>query len=429
LSSASASAREGRERGIALLVVIWVLALLAVLIIGFSGDARTELLVARNHYESANARGIADAGVSLAIFGILDPAPEAQWPADGRLREVSYADGTIRIRIQDEGGKIDLNAAAPELLAGLLSSAGGLSPGDAGGLAQAIDQYRQAQQQADAPTARRGTLRTMVRRQANAFRVIEDLRLVAGVTREIYDRIAPFVTVYSGVGDIDPLTAPPEVLRSLPGVNAGEVEAFLAARAQQGPIPGQLPPLSGPVGGSLAHRVLQNATILSEGKTANGTTFTRAAVVSLSADPTARRDGPVRGDDASLGLIWTCVSPRPKTTRSGRICSTVQPSTSCPSLTRSMCGGWPCSTRAWRSWADRMVPTRIKLASRVSAGPVGCRGGLRVSENSGRDRTPAKLRSGGIAKLRLSAGRLSGSGAAVTAALAGGSMSGASSSI
>jgi hypothetical protein len=65
----------------------------------------------------------------------------------------------------------------------------------------------------------------------------------------------------------------------------------------------------------------------------------------------------------------------------------------------------------------------------VSAGPVGCRGGRRVSENNGRDSTPAKLRSGGIAKLGLSAGRLSGSGVAVTAALAGGSMSGASSSI
>lgn len=275
------------ERGIALLVVIWVLALLAILIIGFSSDARTELLLARNHYESASARAIADAGVSLAIFGILDPAPEAQWPADGRLREVSYADGTIRIRIQDEGGKIDLNAAPPELLAGLLSTTGGLSPGDAASLAQAIDQYRQALQQADAAVGPRRTLRSMVRRQANAFRVIEDLRLVPGVTREIYDRIAPFITVYSGVGDVDPLTAPAEVLRSLPGVNAGEVEAFLAARAQQGPIPGQLPPLSGPAGGSLAHRVLQNATILSEGKTANGTTFSRSAVVSLSADPTA----------------------------------------------------------------------------------------------------------------------------------------------
>jgi general secretion pathway protein K len=287
LSSASTSAGRDGERGIALLVVIWVLALLAILIVGFSGDARTELLVARNHYESASARAIADAGVSLAIFGILDPAPEAQWPADGRVREVSYAEGTIRIRIQDEGGKIDVNAAPPQLLAGLLSTTGGLPAGDADNLAQAIDAYRQAQQQADAPASGRGALRTMVRRQANAFRVIEDLRLVPGITREIYDRIAPFVTVYSGVGDIDPLTAPPEVLRSLPGVNAGEVEAFLAARAQQGPIPGQLPPLNGPVGGSLAHRVLQNATVLAEGKTANGTTFTRAAVVSLSADPTA----------------------------------------------------------------------------------------------------------------------------------------------
>ena len=287
MSSASTSIGREGERGIALLVVIWVLTLLAILIVGFSGDARTELLVARNHYESASARAIADAGVSLAILGILDPTPEAQWAADGRVREMSYADGTLRIRIQDEGGKIDLNAAPPELLAGLLTTVGGLSPGDAGSLAQAIDTYRQAQQQADTPAAGRGGLRTMVRRQANAFRVIEDLRLVPGVTRETYGRIAPFVTVYSGVGDVDPLTAPPEVLRSLPGVNAGEVEAFLAARAQQGPIPGQLPPLSGPAGGSLAHRMLQNATILSEGKTANGTTFTRAAVVSLSADPMA----------------------------------------------------------------------------------------------------------------------------------------------
>jgi len=286
LSSASADAGREGERGIALLVVIWVLALLAILIVGFSGDARTELLVARNHYESASARAIADAGVSLAILGILDPTPETQWPADGRVRDVRYADGTIRIRIQDEGGKIDLNAAPPELLAGLLTTVGGLSAGDAGSLAQAIDTYRQAQQQADTPAAG-GGLRTMVRRQANAFRVIEDLRLVPGITRELYGRIAPFVTVYSGVGDIDPLTAPPEVLRSLPGINAGEVGAFLAARALQGPIPGQLPPLGGPAGGSLAHRVLQNATILSEGKTADGSTFTRAAVVSLSADPTA----------------------------------------------------------------------------------------------------------------------------------------------
>jgi general secretion pathway protein K len=286
LSSASTSAGSQRERGIALLVVVWVLALLAVLIVGFSGDARTELLLARNQYESAGARAFADAGVSLAIFGVLDPAPEAQWPADGRQRVLRYADGTIRVSVQDEGGKVDLNAAPPELLAGLLRTVG-LNPGDAAGLAQAIDQWRQAKQQDTAPPGRRGAVRTVVRQQGNAFRVIEDLRLVPGVTREIYERVAPFVTIYSGVADIDPLTAPLEVLRSLPGVNAAQIEDFLSARQRLGPVPGQLPALSGAAGGMLAHRMLQNATVISEGKTAGGTTFTRAAVVSLSADPTS----------------------------------------------------------------------------------------------------------------------------------------------
>lgn len=287
MSSGFTSAGTPRERGIALLVVVWVLALLAVLVVGFSGDARTELLLARNHYESAGARAIADAGVSLAIFGVLDPMPETQWPADGRQRELRYADGTIRVSVQDEGGKIDLNAAPPELLSGLLRAAG-LSPADAVHLAQTIDEWRRAQQQADAPPAgRRVASSAAVRRQATTFRVIEDLRLVPGVTRDIYDRVAPFVTVYSGVADIDPLTAPPQVLRSLPEVNAAEVEDFLSARQRLGPVPGQLPSLTGAASGFLAHRVLQNATVISEGKTAGGTTFTRAAVVSLSADPSA----------------------------------------------------------------------------------------------------------------------------------------------
>jgi general secretion pathway protein K len=287
LSSGYTSPGKARERGIALLVVVWVLALLAVLIIGFSGDARTELLLARNNYESAGARAIADAGVSLAIFGVIDPAPETQWQADGRSRLLRYAEGTIRVSVQDEGGKIDLNAAPPELLAGLLRGVG-LSPADAVRLAQTIDAWRQAQQQGDAaPAGRRGAARAAIRRQATAFRVIEDLHLVPGVTPDVYDRVAPFVTVYSGVADIDPLTAPPEVLRSLPDVNAAQVEDFLSARQRLGPAPGQLPTLTGAAGGLLAHRILQNATVISEGKTAGGTSFTRSAVVSFSADPSA----------------------------------------------------------------------------------------------------------------------------------------------
>jgi general secretion pathway protein K len=264
--------------------VLWVLALLAVVIVGFTSDARTELLLARNHYASASARAIADTGVSFAILGITDPSPQTQWHADGRARELSYGGGSIRVAVQDEAGKIDLNFAPPELLAGLLKTLG-LADNEAAGIAQSIDRWRRAH--GSDSDAQSGAVSGLPRRQQDeAFRAIEELRLVPGVTRSLYDRMAPFITVYSGVPDIDPLTAPAEVLRSLPGANPQEIETFLAERERLGPEPGALPPLSG-VTGYLVHRGLQAVMIISEGKIVGGTTFTREVVVALAPDPSA----------------------------------------------------------------------------------------------------------------------------------------------
>ncbi len=259
--------------------------LLAVLLVGFAGDARTELLLARNHYETAAARGIADAGVSLALLGILDPSLDSQWRADGRQRVFAYGGGSIRVTVQDEAGKVDLNMAPPELLAGLLRTVGAADV-DAAAVLQAIIDRRQTQS-GGAPGGRRRNLPALAGSSPDsAFRTIDELRLLPGMTRALYDRLAPFVTIYSGAADIDPLTAPPEVLRSLPGANPGEVENFIAARDRLGSAPGALPPL-GSAAGFLAHRALQAATITSEGRTAVGATFTRQAVISISPDPGA----------------------------------------------------------------------------------------------------------------------------------------------
>jgi general secretion pathway protein K len=51
-----------------------------------------------------------------------------------------------------------------------------------------------------------------------------------GMTPEIFRRIEPAVTVYSGRQFIDPQTAPREVLLSLPNMTPEKVEAALAAR-------------------------------------------------------------------------------------------------------------------------------------------------------------------------------------------------------
>src|SRR5215469_18312357 len=113
-----------RQRGIALVLVLWVMALLAVMVVGFAGDARTELKLARNQADAAEARAIADTGVSLALLNVLASQPETTWRLDGETHDLVYGDGTIRVSVQDEGGKIDVNLAPPVLLVSLFRTLG-----------------------------------------------------------------------------------------------------------------------------------------------------------------------------------------------------------------------------------------------------------------------------------------------------------------
>ena len=259
-----------RQRGIALVLVLWVMALLAVMVVGFAGDARTELKLARNQADAAEARAIADTGVSLALLNVLEENEGTTWHLDGEPHSLAYGDGAIRVSVQDEGGKIDLNLAAPTLLAGLFRT---LGIAEAEALAAAIQDWRRQHggDAADEPLTRTGP-----------FLALEQLRAVPGVTGAIYARAAPFLTVYTRRDRVDPLTAPAEVLRSLPGARPAEVDAFLVARDRLGPVPGGLPALNG-VGDFIAHGGLEVVTITSEGRSASGARFIRQAVVSARA--------------------------------------------------------------------------------------------------------------------------------------------------
>lgn len=260
------------ERGIALVVVIWTVALLAMLAMGFASQARTQLLLARNQHEQARARALADAGIALAILGVLDSSPQTNWHADGAVRTFAFGGGTIRAGLEDEAGKIDLNVAPLPLLAGLFRAVGE-GPAQAASLAAAIAEWKaeRAGKWADIGAPRR----------PGPFLAIEELRALPLMTRELYERVRPFVTVHSGRAGIDPETAPPTVLRALPGARPGEIEAFIAARAQSNDR-AALPPLSG-VSQFLESGKFAAATLRSEGTTAAGTVFVREAVVGFGA--------------------------------------------------------------------------------------------------------------------------------------------------
>lgn len=260
----------GGDRGIALVLVLWLLVLLSILVVGFSGDARTQLQLARNQNEAAAAQAIADAGVTFAILGVFDPSPATQWRADGRQYVLRYGGGVLQVSLQDEGGKIDINVAPLPLLNNLFQTVG--IP-NAEQLARAVVAARPRRSPDDVG-------RSADVEATPAFAAVEELRRMPGMDKTSYDSVAPFVTVYSGSPRFDPMTAPRTVLLSLPDAQEDAVDHFMAQRATASTITADFAAVANHPDFAAA-APLRVFTVRSEAETATGARFVRAAVVTL----------------------------------------------------------------------------------------------------------------------------------------------------
>jgi general secretion pathway protein K len=265
-------ATTGNERGIALVVVLWTLALLGLIAASFLRDTRTETSLIRNLVENAKAEALADAGIQRAMLGLLDPDEETVWRANGSQYELVLGDGQVQITLQDEAGKIDLNRGVDDELRALLESAG-VRGDEARGLVAAIADFRDRDDERrpggaeDADYAAAG-LRFGAKDAP--FESVEELLQVLGMTRELYERVAPNITVYSGRRHVDLAAAPTAVLQILPNLTPQQVHDILLAR-QAGTDPGRSRP--------------DAVTVLAKAETANGGTFIREAVLWRTGDP------------------------------------------------------------------------------------------------------------------------------------------------
>ncbi len=125
------------ERGIALYLVLWVMALLTVIAGEFSYAVRTEANITRNFKEETQAYYIAASGVSWAIAGLVvnqfvrRPAPVSdgeESPDDIRARintdipAVPFGGGQFKVEKENESGKVNLNRANRTLLKMMLNT-------------------------------------------------------------------------------------------------------------------------------------------------------------------------------------------------------------------------------------------------------------------------------------------------------------------
>ena len=125
------------EKGIALFLVLWVLALLSVIVGEFCYSMKTEVNITRNFKVQTEAYYIALAGLNRAVKELIKStvAPKkggielvsgeeekeaSPWRVNRDIPAVTFGSGQYKVGIGNESGKIDINQAGREELIMLL---------------------------------------------------------------------------------------------------------------------------------------------------------------------------------------------------------------------------------------------------------------------------------------------------------------------
>jgi len=224
------------NRGIAQLLVLWALLLLATLALGFSLSMRTEAQAARNGVDDARAYFQARTGVQRAVM-LLSTTP----PDNVMRMEIAGEEGdaSYEVRVESESGKVDVNLVKDDVLLGILRK-GGLPDDEAASVRDAVLDWRDGDdtpRPGGAEAADYAALPEPVRPRNGNLLDVEELRYVKGVTPEFYrEFLSRVFTAHGKSAQVNFLLAPAIALRSLPGVSPKAAEEILARRGGDPPM-------------------------------------------------------------------------------------------------------------------------------------------------------------------------------------------------
>lgn len=247
-----------QRKAFVLISALWILGVLTVLAVALGMGARQKILVLKRIEERAAVRLAAEAGAKKALAVFMDELENSQFIFMAKTKARLYnnpseflnftvgdyrvdvvnrayddASGKIieRYGLEDEQAKLNLNTVDQDTLALLLKNILQATESFSRALAVAIIDWRDAGQHELVGFSSDGYYKGLeypYEAKERPYERIDELLLVKGVTREIFEALRPFVTVY-GDGHININTTSRPVLEAY-GLDPVTVDKILKAR-------------------------------------------------------------------------------------------------------------------------------------------------------------------------------------------------------
>lgn len=309
------------SRGVALIMVLWVITILSVIALEFSFAMRTEVNITQHYKGEVQLYAYAEGGIHRAIAELIFkhdpkiqqmrkadaakvaeaiPPEKKEWITDGRVYPLAYDEGTCEIRIMGEPGKVNINTVSEATLRKIIGQMGlegeardivvdsildWIDPDEFTHLNGAENDYYQSLK--EPYNCKNGNLDS-----------IEELLLVRGVTPDLFygkkgtkkeegeaaekeaqAGLRDIFTIYSSGEQVDINSAPIPVLRVVLGLPTAMAQSIVNARAEKGFLNQQdlvqrvpeLAPLIGQIGNLIVYQsITPYYTVESRGKGKEG---------------------------------------------------------------------------------------------------------------------------------------------------------------
>lgn len=259
-----------RERGLALVIVLWVVVSAALLVSAFVASVRSGTVQLSNDVTESRIGALLDAGLEIAAARLIDTDDQRRWSPNGQAHNIAFANAKLTIILRDPNGLIDLNKTDAEVLLNFFRDftgseiaaqhfhdmimkirgenaenklrgqeaeedddpkqgiGGGIELRSAKKKTAAIGTSRVRMKEKGSEEAKRDTKSDELDRPV--FLDATQLRQLDGMYLDLYQQIIPFLTVYNRDGRINAMTASKTVLLSVPKLSNIDVERSLQIR-------------------------------------------------------------------------------------------------------------------------------------------------------------------------------------------------------